>query len=305
MLFRSVQTNDELKVKAIVNECKGFDHTGTHHVGTPAIFGMNFQAVSVGEKLAKDPNVPALTGGYKDADGTPGPALDSALHFVDESLGDMVAALKAGGVYDDTTIIVTAKHGQSPIDIKKRIAADDSFYATALNTVTPGAPPGQGLGDGIALSDDTEALIWLPPGTQNLTEKAVAAIRADPNLNFEGGVPGGRPLITDVLWGDSLKRLYNDPTKDSRTPDIIVIVTEGVIYTGGSKLAEHGGFNPDDTSVALLVSHPRLEHKKIKTPVTTFQVAPTILDILGLEPSALQAVQKEHTDELPGFDGRE
>jgi hypothetical protein len=293
-----VQTNDELKVKAIVNECRGFDHTGAHHVGTPAIFGMNFQAVSVGEKLAKDPNVPALTGGYLNADGKPGPAIDSALHFVDESLGDMVAALKQGGVYEDTTIIVTAKHGQSPIDLKKRIAADDSFYAAAFATVSPDLA-------NFALSDDTEALIWLPPGTQHLTEAAVAAIRANPGLNFEGGVPGGRPLITDVLWGDTLKRLYNDPTKDSRTPDIIVIVTEGVIYTGGTKLAEHGGFNSDDTSVALLVSSPGLPHKKFRNPVTTFQVAPTILTILGLEPKDLQAVQKEKTDELPGLDGKE
>jgi hypothetical protein len=296
---RGVQTNDELKVKAIVNECMGLDHTGTTHVGTPALFGMNFQAVSVGQKLAKDPNVPALTGGYLNADGTPGPALDSALHFVDKSLGEMVAALKTGGVYYDTTIIVTAKHGQSPIDVKKRIAADDSFYATALNSVSPH------LGDGIALSDDTEALIWLPPGTQGLTEAAVAAIRANPDLNFEGGVPTGRPLITDVLWGDSLKRLFNDPTKDSRTPDIIVLVTQGVIYTGGTKLGEHGGFNPDDCSVALLVSHPELPHKIYRNPVQTFQVAPTILDILGLEPKALQAVQQEGTDELPGFDGKE
>ncbi|HXX94450.1 MAG TPA: alkaline phosphatase family protein [Planctomycetota bacterium] len=294
-----IQTNDELKVKAIVNECRGLDHSGTHHVGTPALFGMNFQAVSVGQKLAQDPNVPSLKGGYLDADGHPGPALDSALHFVDESLGDMVAALKAGGVYDDTTIIVTAKHGQSPIDLKKRIAADDSSYATALNSVSPG------LGDGMALSDDTEALIWLPPGTQHLTGAAVAAIRANPNLNFEGGVPTGRPLITDILWGDSLKRLYNDPTKDSRTPDIIVIVTQGVIYTGGSKLAEHGGFNPDDTSVALLVSNPSLSQKVFRNPVQTFQVAPTILDILGLDPDALEAVRKEKTDELPGFDGKE
>jgi len=294
-----IQFNDALKVQALVNEALGLDHTGNHHVGAPALFGMNFQAVSVGQKLAKDPNVPALTGGYLDADGHPGPALDSALHFVDESMGKIVTALKVGGIYEDTTIIVTAKHGQSPIDLKKRIAADDSWYATALNTVAPH------LGDNIALSDDTEALIWLPPGTQHLTEAAVAAIRAEPNLNFQGGVPTGKPLITDVLWGDSLKRLYNDPTKDSRTPDIIVVVTEGVIYTGGSKLAEHGGFNSDDTSVALLVSHPSLSHRKFKAPVTTTQVAPTILNILGLEPAALQAVQQEKTDELPGFDGKE
>jgi hypothetical protein len=297
-----VQFNDEIKVKAIVNECLGFDHTGKHHVGTPAIFGMNFQAVSVGEKLAKDTNVnPPLAGGYLNADGTPGPALDSALHFVDESLGDMVAALKKGGVYEDTTIIVTAKHGQSPIDLKKRIAADDSHYQLALNNAVPG------MGDSMALSDDTEALIWVAPNmqTEDNIKAAVHQIRIDPVLNFEFGAAGGRPLITDILYGDTLKRLYNDPSKDSRTPDIIVIVTEGVIYTGGTKLAEHGGFNSDDTSVALLVSNPSLGHKKFKNPVTTFQVAPTILSILGLNPADLQAVQKEKTDELPGLDGKE
>jgi len=30
---------------------------------------------------------------------------------------------------------------------------------------------------------------------------------------------------------------------DPRTPDIILKVNTGVIFTGGSKLSEHGGFN--------------------------------------------------------------
>src|SRR5262249_57794943 len=46
--------NDQLKVKAILNEIHGFNHDGTPGPGAPAVFGMNFQAVSVGQKLAKD-----------------------------------------------------------------------------------------------------------------------------------------------------------------------------------------------------------------------------------------------------------
>src|SRR5262249_44510086 len=46
--------NDALKVTGILNQIHGLDHTGAHHVGVPAVFGMNFQAVSVGQKLAKD-----------------------------------------------------------------------------------------------------------------------------------------------------------------------------------------------------------------------------------------------------------
>lgn len=38
---------DDLKVRAALNEIDGRDHTGQHAVGTPALFGMNFQAVNV------------------------------------------------------------------------------------------------------------------------------------------------------------------------------------------------------------------------------------------------------------------
>ena len=46
--------NDSLKVQGILNQIAGFTHDGKTRVGVPAVFGMNFQAVSVGQKLAKD-----------------------------------------------------------------------------------------------------------------------------------------------------------------------------------------------------------------------------------------------------------
>ena len=42
---------DSYKVQAMINEINGFDHSGTTCVGTPAIFGMNFQTVSTAQKL--------------------------------------------------------------------------------------------------------------------------------------------------------------------------------------------------------------------------------------------------------------
>src|SRR5262249_57665449 len=51
--FCSIQRNDVLKVQAVLNEIAGLDSTGKHSVGVPTIFGMNFQAVSVGQKLAR------------------------------------------------------------------------------------------------------------------------------------------------------------------------------------------------------------------------------------------------------------
>ena len=42
---------DGYKVQAVINELDGYDHSGQNKVGVPAIFGMNFQTVSVAEKV--------------------------------------------------------------------------------------------------------------------------------------------------------------------------------------------------------------------------------------------------------------
>ena len=71
-----------------------------------------------------------------------------------------------------------------------------------------------------------------------------------------------------------------------------------MICTGGTKLAEHGGFSNDDRNVGLVVSSPTMEPAVNENPVETTQIAPTILQALGLEWTKLQAVQAEGTQPL-------
>jgi len=93
--------------------------------------------------------------------------------------------------------------------------------------------------------------------------------------------------------------LSKPPASDPRTPDILVTPNIATTYSGSTKkLAEHGGFAPDDDNVMLL-SNPGFEPKTITIPVETLQIAPTILKPLGLDPNQLQAVQKEHTQVRP------
>ena len=139
---------------------------------------------------------------------------------------------------------------------------------------------------------DDVALIWLQDQTK--TDAVVAALSTKANEVLAH--------IQQILAGDALELLYNDPTKDSRTPDIVVLPEQGVIYTGSTaKIAEHGGFSNDDTHVALVIAHPHLNQGSIFTPVQTTQIASTILRLLGLDPEGLQAVGVEHTQILPGF----
>jgi arylsulfatase A-like enzyme len=96
--------------------------------------------------------------------------------------------------------------------------------------------------------------------------------------------------------------MFNDPSTDPRTPNIVVAPNVGVIYTGHqAKVAEHGGFAHDDTNVILLVSNPEMSPETVNVPVQTASVAPTILKALGLDPQSLKSVQLEHTPVLPGF----
>ena len=63
---------------------------------------------------------------------------------------------------------------------------------------------------------------------------------------------------------------------------------------------EHGGVAQDDTNVMMLVSNPSFAASTVTSFVETAQVAPTILQALGLDPNSLDAVQKESTPVLPG-----
>src|SRR5579872_4739851 len=113
--FQAIQCYDQLKVNAVVNWINGRTHLGTESAPVPVIFGMNFQAVSVGQKLIEN----GVFGGYTDAAGTATSSLTSEFVFVDASIGQMVEALKDQNILNSTAIIITAKHGQSPIDPKR------------------------------------------------------------------------------------------------------------------------------------------------------------------------------------------
>src|SRR5262249_17698491 len=131
------QQYDGYKVEAVLNWIRGHNHDGSGNPGTPAIFGMNFQSVSTGQKLPTsrtEGHLPETAPGGYLADGfTPGPVLRNALNFVDESLRKMVVALEQRGLLGHTAIIVSAKHGQSPMNIDALNRIDDGTIIDALN----------------------------------------------------------------------------------------------------------------------------------------------------------------------------
>ena len=109
-------------------------------------------------------------------------------------------------------------------------------------------------------------------------------------------------FVDEVMAGDEIKLRFHDPMHDDRTPDIIVQPQYGVVYTPSTKKnAEHGGFSFGDTNVGLIVSSPNLPAQTIRTLVLSSQVAPTILQSLGIDPKELKSVRVEGTRVLPGL----
>ena len=274
--FSNIMCYDSTHVQAVLNQIDGYTHDRTKHVGVPAVFGTNFQAVSVGEKLKSDP-VTGADGGYTNVLGAPSAGLNSELEFVDDSLGKMVKELKSQGLYHSTLIIVAAKHGQSPIDLGKRRGIGGGQPAALI-----------GGAEAFDISDDG-SLIWLTD--PSLTPGVVDLLSKPQNQQLLG--------IQEIFAGNSLRNKFNSPTQDPRTPDIILKVDTGVIFTGGSKIAEHGGFNEDDVHTALLVSNPGLGESSTNVAVSNQQVAATVVKALGYDPDELEAVKKESIRVLP------
>jgi hypothetical protein len=274
--FADTRCYDSLHVQAVINQIDGFSHDRSRKTGVPTLFGTNFQAVSVGQKLGSDP-VTGAKGGYTDVLGTPAAGLAEQLDFVDRSLGKFVSELKKEGLYESTLIIVAAKHGQSPIDLTKRRGIGGGQPAATI-----------GAAEAFDLSDDG-SLIWLTG--PSLTPGVVATLSTPANQQALG--------IQEIFAGASLRNKFNDPASDPRTPDIILKTDTGVIFTGGKKISEHGGFNEDDIHTALLLSQEDWDAATVKIPTTNQQVAATILAALGIDPAELKAVQVEQVRALP------
>jgi Type I phosphodiesterase / nucleotide pyrophosphatase len=307
---------DGYKVQAILNEINGRDHTGKTRVGTPAIFGMNFQAVSVAEKIRSTPanliknangtyntSVPQA-GGYQFVDGklVPGPVLSSALEYVNAQLGRLVADIHKDGLAESTTIIVTAKHGQSPQNPNQLVTVKDGPIISAINAAWAQTHPGNkslivaGTDDDLwqsYLSDNSQAACdFVKNYLWNHTAQGYDVNLQPVTVQHSG--------LSQIWAGAESANFFDVARNNGHYPDVFGKVQVGVVYSGPTKLAEHGGMNTGDRHVLMIVDGPGIRPRVESAPVETTQVAPTILDFLGLNPTALRAVRVEGTRVLPG-----
>jgi hypothetical protein len=146
---------------------------------------------------------------------------------------------------------------------------------------------------GIGATEDDVSVLWLKKG---------ASVPAAVRLLEKGATKIG---LGEIFYGPTLAPNYNvgglGPGLDPRSPDIIVTPNVGVTYSNSTAMiGDHGGFAHDDTNVMLLVANPNFSQQTVSATTSTAQVAPTIVNALGLDPALLDAVRAEGTTVLPG-----
>ena len=225
------------------------------------------------------------SGGYLDSSGRPSPLLEEAFHHTDQSIKKLLDRLGSQNLLASTLVIVTAKHGDSPIDPMRLRHADLETIPKTVASVREGLLA-------FIEQDGSVVLLWL--SDHDHTPAVVDALR---KIQNEAG-------IQEIYSGEALKLMFNDPKNDPRVPDILIQPVPGQIYVDADSafVAEHGGNTEADRNVPLLVSFPGLGRSLIKFPVQTSQIAPSILTLLGLNPNSLDAVRLEKTPVLPGLD---
>ena len=296
---------DDLKVQAILNEIAGkASHTSPDITNpqVPALFGMNFQAVSVAEKFYQG-GIGLLPNGQQ---GAPSAILQAAISHTDASIGKIVAALKSANLWSSTQVYLTAKHGQAPRVGSAGLMADSTLPDLLGKAGAPSA---------FAVQDDA-SLIYLKDQSKTATAvKTLQHFAATGTIQvyFQGVMQTlqASQVIDKIIAQTGLTdNGFGNPLKTATTPDIIVTLKPGYIWVGNPKKfnfkrGEHGGFSADDTRVGLIVSggavDKSVQGSTVYVPVATTQIAVSALSALGLNPDQLQGAHLERTKALPGL----
>jgi len=221
----------------------------------------------------------------------------------------MVETIHHDGLASSTAIIITAKHGQSPQNPLQLKRIPDGPIIDAINaawTKQTGDPNNLI----VAGTDDDLWQSYLSVKTQTAADfvknylwnhSATAVLYNNDGVN-RGTEQVAHSGLAKIYAGHEAAAFFGVPYSNPRYPDVFGRVQIGTVYTTGTKIAEHGGDNPGDRDVPLLVYAPQTVPRSTNHSwVETTQVAPTILHLLGLDPNALKAVREEGTKVLPGI----
>lgn len=208
----------------------------------------------------------------------------------DQSLGRLIAAYKAEGIYDKTLFVITADHGmiQSKHRVLDRVAVEDQIRAELGQKSII-------LTNGGGAAGPTMTAIWLKEPANN-ARMAKAIFHSHHNnvsavyymdrthgknsYVLAGCESGSRDLIDTYNY---LVSTAAGPTG----PDIAILLRENARNSGlPEMLGRHGGADWGSQHITLLLSGPGVKIGSSNAPARLVDIAPTIERFMGMTPEA-------------------
>jgi hypothetical protein len=210
----------------------------------------------------------------------------------DADLGMLEDTYRKAGVLDKTLFVLTADHGFAPIDHKISHTIVNKAVAAAGTSI-------------IRDSYHTAAYVWVKDRSKNAKVAATIAKQQNPYIQsvyFRSPGPDGPEYIRasgpDLLRAPGaeaanqyLLSTFNGPNG----PDIAVLMDEhSMLVAGGESTwkGDHGGAAWESQHVPLILSGPGVKRGQVLDyPAPLMDIAPTVLSLMGVQPTGMQGVQ--------------
>jgi hypothetical protein len=247
--------------------------------------------------------------------GPPG-SVDDMIHLAgelrtaDEQVGRLLQELEDQGLDDETLVVVTSDHGMTQAQrfhgVDGAGRGDFNWYygtetgSRADETYLNPSPAIQALaeriGPNLAFSyQDTHVAVWLNTTTQAARKAAAKAMRRLPDaiatffLNkgedrYVLNWTSGRMTFGERAWFNANGARLVNTMAAPYGPDAVALLKDRVTY---SVEGDHGGHQRDNQFIPIIIAGPGVEAGTVSSfPITNVDLLPTILDLLGIEPTA-------------------
>lgn len=215
----------------------------------------------------------------------------------DRQLGRLIKAYRDRGLLDQTIFIVTGDHGMVPNTYVVR----DTEVKRAIR---------QGGGDYLFHTGGNAAHIWLrnPAASARVARHLVDTLPYAPFAHYQTSEAGSyryHPVPrTGTVIAPGLERAYQyllGTFAGPLAPDIALTFDENTIITGStSPHGEHSGPTWGTQHVPLVLTGPGVRKgKRSSFPARLVDVAPTVLALLGIQPTRMDGVALVEALETP------
>jgi len=217
---------------------------------------------------------------------------DTAIKEADGQFGDVLRWLQDNGRAEETDIIVASDHGYSTIS--GTVSIEDLVREAGF--LSPEDLPEGGPGSVIVAQNGGAVLFYTRPGDLETPERLATWLMAQPwcgtvtASEMVGNIPGTLPASLVGNQGPRAPELtmsfrWESTANDAGYPGA-VFSTYGDIGTG-----QHGSMSRHEMSNVLFAGGPSFKSNlKLESPSGNLDIAPTILQILGIPAESDRAI---------------